>query len=358
VPDEFLGKTVRCPSCSETFRAPEVVATASSPAPAPAPAPPTPAAISPEPALDVPLQLELGDKRPAEGAAQPAEPARRRKPDDEDDRIERRRRRRDFESCPRCGDDIRRGAAVCPYCGYDLEEQADGYSRQPRVRLDAEPHRGGTVQSLGIASLVCAACYLFPLGIPLGIVAWVMGRRDLKRMEDGVMDPVGRKKTKDGWLCGLIGACLNIVWGLGCVGLVGLIIFIQAEEATNQPPPQAPAPVGPKRAAGQGGLFTLSGPREVIRIRRGETKPLRLEVRNAGPNAQRNVTVAIDPESLPDGVTMTPPRLVVAGGNASASFSIVAAKRAEPGNYTLHFTGTDNIGNEVGFDVQVRVEAK
>ena len=93
-------------------------------------------------------------------------------------------------------------------------------------------------------------------------------------------------------------------------------------------------------------------------MRRGETKALRLDVRNGGPNPQRTVTVAIDPETLPDGVTVMRDKVVVAGGNSSATFSIIAAKRTEPGNYTLHFTGTDNIGNEVGVDVIVNVEAK
>src|SRR5205823_9705590 len=145
------------------------------------------------PLLSVPLNLELDDEPPVPVTAAPpprptapppaeeAPPPRRSRPEpdyEDDDLPRRRRRRREFEPCPRCGDDIRRGAPVCPFCGLDLEEQGDGYTRRGRVRLDAEPHRAGTVQALGIASLVLGAFYFFPLGLPLGIAAWVMGRKD------------------------------------------------------------------------------------------------------------------------------------------------------------------------------------
>ena len=61
---------------------------------------------------------------------------------------------------------------------------------------------------------------------------------DLKKMADGVMDPEGRKRTKDGWMCGLIGTFLNVFWALGCGGFVFLMI-LAGEEAANRPRPAA-----------------------------------------------------------------------------------------------------------------------
>jgi hypothetical protein len=71
-----------------------------------------------------------------------------------------------------------------------------GDDRQPweqpgAVRRDCEPHRGPLVLTLGILSIVCGSlalgawlCFgpavlLALLGLPLGIVAWVLGTRDL-----------------------------------------------------------------------------------------------------------------------------------------------------------------------------------
>jgi hypothetical protein len=367
VPDEFLGKSVRCPTCAETFSAPEPVAAATAP---PAEAAPAPQPAGPSPLLTVPVNLELDNApaapRPAP-AAPPAEaPQRRRdreREDDEDDdydpRRGRSRRRRGFEPCPRCGDDVRRGAVACPYCGLDLEEQGDGSTRRRRVRLDAEPHRAGTVQALGIASLVLGALYVFPLGFPLGIAAWVMGRRDLKKMEAGVMDPDGRKKTRDGWLCGLVGTCLNAVWALGCVGLVMLIV---AEASSSPPvPPPPPPPVRLGGVKGQvlppaNNLWTVTGPADEIRIRRGQTQQFTVQVRR-GPGFFGNVTLSVDEDSLPDGVTLTPERATLNGAMSVQTFRIKADRDADLGQEVLHFTASDAGGNQmVPLEVKVRVE--
>jgi hypothetical protein len=60
------------------------------------------------------------------------------------------------------------------------------------------PHRGETVFALGLFGLV-ASCFL----IPLGIVAWIMGSRDLKGMRRGEIDPAGRTMTRIGWMMGI-----------------------------------------------------------------------------------------------------------------------------------------------------------
>jgi hypothetical protein len=65
------------------------------------------------------------------------------------------------------------------------------------------PHRGVLILVLGIVSLtVCA---------PVGIVAWVMGSGDLKKMRSGGMDPEGKGLTMGGMICGIVSTVLLIL---------------------------------------------------------------------------------------------------------------------------------------------------
>jgi predicted Zn finger-like uncharacterized protein len=376
VPDEFVGRSVRCPSCGETFPAPAAPAGAAAPTASGPTAEPAPAA-APSPLLSVPLDLELGDPaapRPAADATQPAParrteepPPRRREPEPEDegwDESPRSRQRREFEPCPRCGDDVRRGAVVCPYCGLDLEEQGDGYTRQRRVRHDAEPHRGGTVLGLGIASLILSMIYVFALiGMPLGLAAWLMGRSDLRKMREGLMDPDGRKKTKDGWLCGIIGTFVSLFYSL--ITVLYLVLFILVE---NQPVVQPqPAPIGrqpwpppPQAAPPQWQQpaprldnFTLSGPVKVVSLKPGQTLSVTLTVERL---ADYRGSVRIEPEVAPNADVSAAPNLFeLRQGTTEAEFRITAAAKALPGEKSLRFIGRDDVGGRVLFDLRVKV---
>ena len=87
---------------------------------------------------------------------------------------------------------------------------------QPTTTHSLKPHRGGAVLALGIIGLVvCFIC---------GIFAWVMGNKDLREMDAGIMDPSGRGTTKAGKICGMISVILAIV-GLG-IWLLFMIIGI------------------------------------------------------------------------------------------------------------------------------------
>ena len=76
-----------------------------------------------------------------------------------------------------------------------------------------EPHRGTTILVLGILGfVVCPIC---------GIVAWVMGNADLKKIAAGQMDPEGLGNTKAGRICGIISTILA-----AAVFLIYLLIFV------------------------------------------------------------------------------------------------------------------------------------
>jgi hypothetical protein len=81
--------------------------------------------------------------------------------------------------------------------------------------------------TLGIVSILLASFGLFPLGLPLGVAAWVMSRHDLKKMERGEMDTRGYSSTKTAAVCGCIGTVLNSLYG---VGIVVLILFMALVE--------------------------------------------------------------------------------------------------------------------------------
>jgi len=75
-----------------------------------------------------------------------------------------------------------------------------------------KPHRGTAVLVLGILGLVvCVIC---------GIIAWVMGKNDLREMDAGIMDPSGRGITNAGRICGMVSVIL------ACVSLVVWLLLL------------------------------------------------------------------------------------------------------------------------------------
>jgi len=84
-----------------------------------------------------------------------------------------------------------------------------------------QPHRGALVLVLGILGIVFGCA-------PVAIVAWVMGRSDLAKIDAGVMDPAGRGTTQAGMILGIVGTILFVLSlltiALGAA-LFGLTIF-------------------------------------------------------------------------------------------------------------------------------------
>jgi hypothetical protein len=87
------------------------------------------------------------------------------------------------------------------------EDYRDDYGddrRRRRPRRDLAPHRGSTILTLGILSLVVC-------GPIMGPIAWSMGHSDLQEMQAGRMDPEGEGITNAGKICGMIGTILSLV---------------------------------------------------------------------------------------------------------------------------------------------------
>jgi hypothetical protein len=88
------------------------------------------------------------------------------------------------------------------------------------------PHRGGTVLALGILSLGCAlagvglasqgflsdpVCTLVSLAaLPIGILAFVLGWRQIAGMKASRIDPAGRRKTRAGQDLAVAAMCLAV----------------------------------------------------------------------------------------------------------------------------------------------------
>jgi predicted Zn finger-like uncharacterized protein len=230
VTDELLGQKVRCPTCGGTFNANGAPANGPPPAPAapPSSAPPAQGSPPPLPAPieTVPLQLSVDeiDKPARPPGSAPSPPA-------EQDRDSHRDRPRDYIRCPNCDERISAEARRCRHCGEDLDAADEFDIRRKRgVRRDCEPHRGTLILVLGIVSIV-----IYALGLPVGLPAWIMGKRDLAKMDRGEMDPGGRGTTQAGYICGIIGTILGSLSILLCVGYFALIAVVMSASATSGP---------------------------------------------------------------------------------------------------------------------------
>ncbi len=221
VPEDLLGKQVRCPTCGHTFTATLTHESVTAPPAAPD-------------ALAKKLSPEDAGSAPAAAGEVPAVASQA-------DSAAKTSEQNDFRPCPYCGENIRLAATRCRYCGEAVGEEEEEDDRpwersRRRTRLDAEPHRGTLVLVFGILSLVMGG-----IGLPLGIVAMVMGRNDLKKMDAKMMDPEGRSLTQAGWVCGIIGTIWQSLMCMCMVAYVG-IFFTAFFGAMAKGPGFAPAP--------------------------------------------------------------------------------------------------------------------
>ena len=93
---------------------------------------------------------------------------------------------------------------VVPGASYAEPSQDDPFGAPaPQAPGWTMPHRGGSILGLGICGFaVCFIC---------GLIAWIMGAKDLKQIDQGMRDPSGRGVTRAGMI---IGAIATFVAGL------------------------------------------------------------------------------------------------------------------------------------------------
>jgi predicted Zn finger-like uncharacterized protein len=184
VPDEYIGRNVKCPGCKETFTA-QVEAQSAPP----------------------PAAEEIVEKP----RKKPAPP-----PEEEEDEAPRPAKRRPAEVVD------------------DDEDEERPSRRSRRGGSSMAPHRGQLILILGIASLA-GSIIVGALAFFIGPVAWYLGNVDLKAMNEGRMDPEGRGNTQIGKICGIIATVLLILSFLAICIFGVLWIVIVGAAVSNAP---------------------------------------------------------------------------------------------------------------------------
>jgi hypothetical protein len=133
--------------------------------------------------------------------------------------------------CTSCGNQNESNAKFCLSCGKPLNssEQPDLITPLSKPSRALEPGRGGLILIFGILSLVL-------LGPILGIPAWVMGHRDLKKIRAGIIAITQQGSTKSGMILGIIGTFVSpfaiIIVGIAIA--VGITMFKTNAASANR----------------------------------------------------------------------------------------------------------------------------
>ncbi len=71
--------------------------------------------------------------------------------------------------------------------------------------------RGTLILVLGIVAVIFSLGGCCPVGFVLGIVAWSMGNKDLRGIEEGTIDSADRGLTNAGKIMGMVSVFVGIV---------------------------------------------------------------------------------------------------------------------------------------------------
>ena len=118
--------------------------------------------------------------------------------------------------CAKCGNPLQQEMNFCPKCGTPSSE-APPQPFVPAVSAFPEAGRGALILVLGILALVM-------FGPFAGIPAWVMGAKDLRKINDGRISPSERTMTQVGMVLGIVGTVLGVLV-LGIVVVTLLLVF-------------------------------------------------------------------------------------------------------------------------------------
>jgi len=130
--------------------------------------------------------------------------------------------------CSNCGHQNEPNANFCISCGKSLvtPEQQTPSSPTPAPPHLSHTGRGGLILTFGILSLVL-------LGPIMGIPAWVMGHRDLKKIQAGIISIVHKASTKSGMILGIIGTFVSpFIIIIGIAISVGISMFSSSSVQT------------------------------------------------------------------------------------------------------------------------------
>ena len=127
--------------------------------------------------------------------------------------------------------------------GSDTDDRP--WERPGALRRDSEPHRGNLIQVLGIAGLVTGtialpSCFCYCIAAPfavaaiaLGTSALVMGNKDLRKMDEGLLDPRGRQQTRLGKNLAIAATIEGALALLLILALVGFMLAMQLAQNPN-----------------------------------------------------------------------------------------------------------------------------
>ena len=120
-------------------------------------------------------------------------------------------------TCGNCGSQLAEGTRFCSNCGAALGPSSAS-STQPVTPPLYRAGRGGIILTLGILSLVIT-------GPITGIPAWIMGHRDIRNIDAGLIAQSERGMTTAGMVLGIIGTCLGTIVFLGVVIAI-VVVFV------------------------------------------------------------------------------------------------------------------------------------
>ena len=89
---------------------------------------------------------------------------------------------------------------------------------------------------LGIAAFPAICCYGVP-AIALGVTALILGRMSLRRVRESGGALGGAGLAQAGWICGLVGASLGLLYALLTIGTLVFAIFAGSSGLIPSPTP-------------------------------------------------------------------------------------------------------------------------
>jgi type II secretory pathway pseudopilin PulG len=132
--------------------------------------------------------------------------------------------------CANCGQQNEPTSKFCSSCGKPLTATQQPTSTPPSTSQRApDPGRGALILTFGILSIVL-------LGPFLGIPAWVMGHRDLKKIRAGLIVASQSGLTRSGMILGIIGTFFSpvLIIIVGIAIAVGLSLFSAQSVQSNR----------------------------------------------------------------------------------------------------------------------------